>query len=107
MLAEAHRRIEESPDTYVHTVYGEREAGGTSMLYISDVPFEKLGLPVGVPEEPLPGLTFRVLEKIPSISMLWGTVLAGTWWVVHRRMSLAEDVAKNGADKGGEGRTER
>ncbi|MFN8547848.1 MAG: 4Fe-4S dicluster domain-containing protein [Candidatus Eisenbacteria bacterium] len=93
MLAEAHRRIEESPDTYVHTVYGEHEAGGTSVLYLSDIPFEKLGLPVGVPEEPLPGLTFRVLEKIPSVSTLWGTMLAGTWWVVHRRMTLAENAA--------------
>jgi formate dehydrogenase iron-sulfur subunit len=90
LLAEAHRRIQEQPDLYVPTVYGEREAGGTSILYLSDVPFEQLGLPVGVPHEALPGLTFRVLEKIPSISMLWGTMLAGTWWVVHRRMTLAE-----------------
>ncbi len=108
MLAEAHRRIEESPDTYIHTVYGEHEAGGTSMLYLSDVPFEKLGLPAGVPTEPLPGLTFRVLEKIPSISMMWGTMLAGTWWVVHRRMTLAEGATNHeDSTKGEEGRTGR
>lgn len=91
LLAEAHRRIQEQPDLYVPTVYGEREAGGTSMLYLSDVPFETLGLPVGIPEESLPGLTFKVLSKIPSISMMWGTALAGTWWVIHRRMTLAAD----------------
>ena len=43
LLAEAHRRIVESPNTYVQTVYGEHELGGTQVLYISHVPFDKLG----------------------------------------------------------------
>jgi Fe-S-cluster-containing dehydrogenase component len=45
LLAEAHRRIRESPGRYVPRVYGEREAGGTQVLYLSHVPFETLGLP--------------------------------------------------------------
>ena len=39
----AHRRIAEHPQEYVEHVYGEHEAGGTSWLYLSSVPFESIG----------------------------------------------------------------
>ena len=45
MLALAHKRIADRPDKYVDHIYGEKEAGGTSVLYLSSVPFEKLGFP--------------------------------------------------------------
>jgi formate dehydrogenase beta subunit len=43
LLAEAHRRIDEKPDVYVPKVYGERDLGGTQVLYLSHVEFDKLG----------------------------------------------------------------
>ena len=43
LLAEAHRRIEEKPDFYVPKVYGEKDLGGTQVLYLSHIPFEDLG----------------------------------------------------------------
>ena len=44
--AEAKQRIAESPDKYFENrVYGEKEAGGTQVLYLSAVAFEELGLP--------------------------------------------------------------
>jgi Fe-S-cluster-containing dehydrogenase component len=45
LLREAHRRLEAYPDRYVPHVYGETEAGGTQVLYLSHVPFDKIGLP--------------------------------------------------------------
>jgi Fe-S-cluster-containing dehydrogenase component len=55
LLAEAKRRIADEPGRYVPHVYGETEAGGTQVLYLSHVPFEKLGLPdygpQGVPHQ--------------------------------------------------------
>ena len=47
LLVEAKRRIKESPHLYVNQVYGEKEGGGTSVLYLTKaaVPFSKLGLP--------------------------------------------------------------
>ena len=45
LLAEAHRRIDAEPDKYVQHVYGETEAGGTQVLYLSHIDFEKVGLP--------------------------------------------------------------
>lgn len=44
LLAEAHKRIEAEPGRFVNHVYGEDDAGGTSVLYLSGIPFENLGL---------------------------------------------------------------
>lgn len=43
LLSVAHDRIRARPDRYVDHIYGEHEAGGTSWLYLSSVPFEQLG----------------------------------------------------------------
>jgi len=43
LLREAHDRIDKSPKLYYPKVYGEHELGGTQVLYLSHVPFEKLG----------------------------------------------------------------
>jgi Fe-S-cluster-containing dehydrogenase component len=45
LLAEAHRRLKASPERYVQKVYGEHDGGGTNVLYLAHVDFEKLGLP--------------------------------------------------------------
>lgn len=46
LLAEAANRIKENPGRYYENrIYGESEGGGTQVLYLSHVPFEKLGLP--------------------------------------------------------------
>jgi Fe-S-cluster-containing dehydrogenase component len=53
LLREAKRRIAAEPDRYVPKVYGETDGGGTQVLYLSHVPFEKLGLPA-LGERPAP-----------------------------------------------------
>jgi formate dehydrogenase beta subunit len=46
LLAEAKRRIEANPGKYYQErVYGEGDLGGTQVLYLSHLPFAKLGLP--------------------------------------------------------------
>jgi formate dehydrogenase beta subunit len=45
LLKEAHRRLAAHPKRYVQRVYGETEAGGTQVLYLSHVPFENIELP--------------------------------------------------------------
>ena len=45
LLREAKRRMADDPDKYVPKIYGETDGGGTQVLYLSHVPFEKLGLP--------------------------------------------------------------
>jgi Fe-S-cluster-containing dehydrogenase component len=43
LLDEAHRRLQDNPGKYVNKVYGEHELGGTQVLYLSPIEFEKLG----------------------------------------------------------------
>jgi Fe-S-cluster-containing dehydrogenase component len=45
LLEEGHRRIAAEPKLYQQKVYGERDLGGTAVLYLSAVSFDKLGLP--------------------------------------------------------------
>jgi Fe-S-cluster-containing dehydrogenase component len=54
LLDEAHRRMSAHPGRYVEKVYGETDAGGTQVLYLSHVAFEKLGLPTIADSVPAP-----------------------------------------------------
>lgn len=54
LLKEAKRRIAANPDKYYQNrVYGEHDAGGTQVLYLSRVGFDKIGLP-SLGEESIP-----------------------------------------------------
>ena len=90
LLREARGRIITNPGRYVDHIFGEHEAGGTSVLYISGVPFDQLGFKVDVEENPYPKLTWNVLEKLPSVVTTGGVLLAGIWWITKRR----EDVER-------------
>ncbi len=90
MLQQAHQAIKNEPDKYVNHIYGEKEVGGTSVLYISDVPFEKLGFKTNLGTMPLPDLTWEALSKIPSVVLVGGTLLYGIWWITNRRKEVAE-----------------
>jgi formate dehydrogenase beta subunit len=45
LLREARARLAANPGKYVPKIYGETDGGGTQCLYISHVPFDKIGLP--------------------------------------------------------------
>jgi len=85
LLREAHARIAAHPNRYVDHVYGEREAGGTAMLYISDAPFESLGFRTDVPTRPLPAYTWEVMSKIPYVAVGLATVLGGVSIFTRKR----------------------
>ena len=85
LMEEAKRRIYGTTGKYVNRVYGEREAGGTSWLYISDVPMETLGLQGGVPEKPYPELVLGALGAPPLVMTLWPPLLMGLYAFSKRR----------------------
>jgi formate dehydrogenase iron-sulfur subunit len=89
LLKEAHRRIAEDPQGYHPQVYGEHEIGGTSVLFLSPVPFEQLGFRLGLGNAPLPDLTWAALEKVPGVVSLGGATLFAIWWITHRRQEVA------------------
>ena len=47
LMRAARQRLQAHPGRYVDHIYGVEEAGGTSVLYLSSVPFEQLGFPGG------------------------------------------------------------
>jgi formate dehydrogenase iron-sulfur subunit len=94
LLAEAKRRLRAEPKRYIPKVYGEKEVGGTSVLYVSNVPLDFLGFDGRPGErplstEPLPALTWKVLEKVPAVALGMGALMLGTYWVIERRMKIA------------------
>jgi formate dehydrogenase iron-sulfur subunit len=89
LLDEARRRIAEGPDDYYPHIYGEHEAGGTSVLLLSPVPFEQLGLRTDLAHDPLPHLTAEALHRVPGIVSVGGAALWAVWWITRRREEVA------------------
>jgi len=89
MLAEAKRRLNDNPEKYYNHIYGEHEAGGTSWLYISPVPFEDLGFPSHVGTTPYPHYTEAALDSVPPTVVIGGALLAGLYLLYKRRLQLA------------------
>jgi formate dehydrogenase iron-sulfur subunit len=96
LLREAENRLRQEPTKYLQYIYGKQEVGGTSVLYLSAVPFEGLGLPTNLPHDALPMYTYRVLSEIPTLVTLGGALLGGIWWITKRR----EEVADAGKEEG-------
>ncbi|HUP61258.1 MAG TPA: 4Fe-4S dicluster domain-containing protein [Thermoanaerobaculia bacterium] len=88
MLAEAHKRLQENRDAYIQHIYGEKEAGGTSVLMLSSIPFAEFGLPK-LGDQPLPHLTADIIEHIPDVATVGLALLGGIWWITNRRDLVA------------------
>jgi formate dehydrogenase iron-sulfur subunit len=86
ILQEAHNRISAQPDKYVDHIYGEKEAGGTSVLYLSSVPFEKIGFP-DVGTKAYPAFSKMALHAVPPAVLAVGALLGGAYAFLKRRTS--------------------
>ena len=89
LIAEARQRLAAKPDQYYQKIYGLSEVGGISVFFLSAVPFEQIGLRTKVPREPLPMLTWRVLELLPDVVSTGSVLLGGIWWITNRRAEVA------------------
>jgi formate dehydrogenase iron-sulfur subunit len=85
LIAEAEKRLADDPSRYVQHIFGKDDAGGTSVLYLSHVSFDKLGLP-NLKAEPVPQLSERT-----SDIFLPGIVVGGTI-----ALAAVRQVVKNG-----------
>lgn len=94
LIREARARIAEEPETYIDHIYGLNEAGGTSVLYLSGIPFGELGFPTNLPKDPLPQLSWRVLREIPRYSVVASVLLFGIHWITARRTEVAKFEAE-------------
>jgi formate dehydrogenase iron-sulfur subunit len=89
LLLEAARRVSAEPAKYVPRIYGKDDVGGTSMLYLSPVPFEQLGFDSRLGKIPMPMLTMSALSKVPNVLSVGGVMLGGIWWITNRRSEVA------------------
>ena len=84
ILKEARTRISGQPEKYVDHIYGENEAGGTSVLYLSSVPFDKLGFP-DVGTKAYPAVSKIAIHSVPPAVLAVGALLGGTYAFLKRR----------------------
>ena len=115
-LAQARKMIADAPDKYINHIYGEHELGGTNWIYISDTPFEKIGLrtfgshlvPANFSQiswggnygqlsefskEPVPTNTERAMLAVPFALPGVAAAMAGLYWVFKRKDKLAQENA--------------
>jgi hypothetical protein len=92
LLRIAHKRIADAPDTYVNHIYGEREVGGTSWMYLAGVPFEELGFPTDLGETPYPNLTASFLYSVPMVLTLAPALMLGVAKATRRDDEAAEST---------------
>jgi formate dehydrogenase iron-sulfur subunit len=97
LVAVARARLEADPDRYHPHIYGLTEAGGTSVLFLSPVPFEALDFDTTVASFPLPDLTWRLLLHVPNVVLLGAGFLGASYWLYRRREQVAADEADAGA----------
>jgi formate dehydrogenase iron-sulfur subunit len=116
LLALAHATVRREPDKYLDHVYGEKELGGSSVLYITKEPLDVLGWPSQVGQRSLASFTWPVMSKTPVVAAGVATFLIGTHFIIKRRMEIEaaqhreqspeteskeDDSAENTEDEGG------
>ena len=99
LIAEARERITATPGKYLHHIYGENEAGGTSWLYLSPVPFEALGFPTLGPEAVTVDAE-RAMSAVPPALLGVAAVMAGVYWVTKRRQKMSQASTDDQREKG-------
>jgi formate dehydrogenase iron-sulfur subunit len=99
LIREAKQRLAAKPKEYYQKIYGIREVGGTSVLYLSAVPFEQIGMNIHVPLEPTPAMTWRALQFVPDVVSAGATLLGGVYWITHRREAVAKAEGRKGGQK--------
>ncbi|HEX6558267.1 MAG TPA: Ni/Fe-hydrogenase cytochrome b subunit [Longimicrobiales bacterium] len=102
MLREAHRRIKADPASYNPKVYGEKDNGGTSVLYLTraGVSFAELGLP-NLSEESVVALPETIQHTLYR-GFAAPLALFGTLGVVVRRNAHKlheEEAAQHSTEK--------
>jgi formate dehydrogenase beta subunit len=99
LLQAAHDRIKKNPGKYIDHVYGEKEVGGTSWMYLSAVPFEKLGFNA-LPDKPMPKLAETIQHSL--FAYMWSPIvlfgmLGGVMWASKDKGDRAGNGKKGGA----------
>ena len=77
LIKMAHERIRATPDRYYDHVYGEKEVGGTSWLYLARTDFEKVGFDTTLNNEPIISNVKEFLGMVPMVLSIWPALFSG------------------------------
>ena len=99
LVAVARARLAATPEHYHSHIYGLTEVGGTSVLFLSPVPFEELDFDTAVASFPLPDLTWRLLMHVPNVVLLGAGFLGASYWLFRRRGEVAAAEGNSAGDR--------
>lgn len=91
VLNEAKHRIVEDPELYENYIYGEHEAGGTAIIYLSPVPFDEIGFKTNIQKKSYPALTKGFISSIAPVDILLPAVLLGIHEATKSRTKSEEE----------------
>jgi formate dehydrogenase iron-sulfur subunit len=94
-----HQRIRNNPGKYVDHIYGEKEAGGTSWMYLSAVPFEQVGFDTRVSTQPILANVKPFLGIVPMVLTIWPALFVGFHLLATRKKELHDDNTKKQGEK--------
>ena len=90
LIETAKERLYAPGSKYVRHIFGEDEVGGTSWLYITDIDFDKLGLPADLGDVAYSSLTQASLAAVPFVLTLWPPLLMGIYSFSKRRATVTD-----------------
>jgi formate dehydrogenase iron-sulfur subunit len=84
LLKIARQRIRNNPGQYIDHIYGEKEMGGTSWLYLSSVPWSEIGMKEHPGHKPALDLSHGAIAAVPIVVGLWPIALLGAYGMNKR-----------------------
>jgi Fe-S-cluster-containing dehydrogenase component len=93
LIEVAKKKIENYPERYRNHLYGELEAGGTSVLYLANADFNDLKFPA-LRRDPMPGTVESIQHGIfayfvPPLSLY--SILGGLMWINKNSKKKSEE----------------
>lgn len=90
-----HHTIEKNPGKYINHVYGEKEVGGTSWMYLSDVEFEEIGFDTHLGPDPIISYVKDFLAIVPMVLCIWPALFTGFHLLATRKNANQDESKKS------------
>ena len=91
LITIGHERIRRHPDIYENHLYGEKEVGGTSWMYLSSAPFDQVGFDTELGNQPILSYVKEFLTIVPMVLTIWPALFAGFHLLATRKDSKKEE----------------
>jgi Fe-S-cluster-containing dehydrogenase component len=98
LIKMAGEKILKHPGKYQDHIYGVTEAGGTSWLYLSEVPFATIGFPANLGPRPFADYTRGFLSAVPVVFVAWPALLGGFYLFTKNRQPQLKGDARPALD---------